>query len=81
MTVTAVEGEPPPREAALEVQRLPGGVFLVLGDAVAEFSGVTEGGTIDAAGPHLQDVYQRQADRAADHRRGAIAVAERVECA
>ena len=42
-----------PRQAALDVQRVPGGVFLVLGDAVAEFSGMAEGGTIDAAGPHL----------------------------
>ena len=78
---TRKEREKGRRQPALDVQRQPGGVFLVLGDAVAELAGMAEGGTIDAAGPYLQDVDQRQADGAADHRGGAVAVAQRVEAA
>ena len=66
-------------QAALRVQRQPGGVFLILGDAKTEFARMADGGTVDAAWPHLQDVDQREADGAADHGGSAITVAERVE--
>ncbi len=65
------------RQSALDRQRLPGGVFFVLGDAIAEFSRMPKGRSVDPAGSDLEDVDQREADGSADDGRGAVAVPER----
>src|SRR5580700_7753002 len=67
------------RYSAYHRQRLPSGVLLILGDAVGELAGMPERAAVDAAGARVEQIDQREAERAADHGGGAVAVAERVE--
>ena len=60
-------------------RRQPGGIFLILGNAVADFSGVAEGGSIDSARTHLQDINKSEADGSADNGRCAVRATQHIE--
>src|SRR5262245_32481541 len=53
-------------EAALDVQRLPRVILLVLGEAEGVLPGIAEGGAVKQARPRLHDVHHHQAHRATD---------------
>ena len=54
-------------------------MLLVLGNAVADFSGVAEGGSIDSARTHLQDINKSEADGSADNGRCAVRATQHIE--
>src|SRR5581483_7636962 len=69
------------RAAALDMERLPAGpgqLRFVLGDTEAELAGVAVGGLVALVGAAASQVREDQADRAADRRVGAEALAEDV---
>ena len=68
-------------EAALDMQRIPGALLLVLGDAVGVLAGMPERCLVGHAGNRLADVGEDQLDRAADGGVGAVALAEHVRAA
>jgi hypothetical protein len=65
-------------EAALDVKRLPRRGGLVLGEAIAVFSGMTEGGAIDVARRRARDVLQHEPQGPTDDGVGAMPLTERV---
>ena len=71
------------RAAQLDVERLPGAVLFVLGDAQAVLSGAALGRLVQLVGSHAEDVQDGEAHRPTDGRVGAEArpedVAPRVE--
>ena len=66
------------REAALDVERLPGALFFVFGDAARVLRRRALGALIELVRPNAEDIHDDQAQRAADGGVGAIARAEDV---
>src|SRR5439155_22822717 len=66
------------RQTAFDRERLPARPLFVLGEAIAELTGVAEGGAIDLLRAALSDVADDELQCATDRGIGAVALAQRI---